>query len=424
MGQYKSYVPVISILIYLSRINTQNLISLLFIFLFVSCSSSKRFTSETNNYEVSNELSIRVLLQESENKSSLILDEDLEVFIEGKKIALIKRKNKFEVVGNGDNIILKLNKKEFNAKQILLTPASYDYFSYKNRKYRGSLKIISINSEIKILNQISLEDYVKGVMTKEMPVGNGNENFEALKAFAICVRTYAINKLNERNFEFDILPDTRDQVYGGVEGEHPLSNKAVDETREQILTWNDQPATMFYHSTCGGYTENTINVFSKKEISYLSGIKDGDPPNCQISPRFDWSESYSYTEFLNRLKLAGYINSNAYILKNAIIVSKFSSGRVNELTITLKRESSTEETISLFGNSIRSVVKNSEGTGILRSTMFDIHLDGSSVRLDGHGAGHGVGLCQWGAIGLSRSGKNFKEIIQHYFPGVNISKYD
>lgn len=364
------------------------------------------------------------MLQESENKSSLILDEDLEVFIEGKKIALIKRKNKFEVVGNGDNIILKLNKKEFNAKQILLTPASYDYFSYKNRKYRGSLKIISINSEIKILNQISLEDYVKGVMTKEMPVGNGNENFEALKAFAICVRTYAINKLNERNFEFDILPDTRDQVYGGVEGEHPLSNKAVDETREQILTWNDQPATMFYHSTCGGYTENTINVFSKKEISYLSGIKDGDPPNCQISPRFDWSESYSYTEFLNRLKLAGYINSNAYILKNAIIVSKFSSGRVNELTITLKRESSTEETISLFGNSIRSVVKNSEGTGILRSTMFDIHLDGSSVRLDGHGAGHGVGLCQWGAIGLSRSGKNFKEIIQHYFPGVNISKYD
>lgn len=101
------------------------------------------------------------------------------------------------------------------------------------------------DSEVKVVNQIGLEDYTKGVMIKEMPVGKGTENYEALKAFSICIRTYAYNKINENKDFFDIYPDTRDQVYGGVDGETKYTNSIVDETRDQILIYDTEPAIIF-----------------------------------------------------------------------------------------------------------------------------------------------------------------------------------
>jgi stage II sporulation protein D len=255
-----------------------------------------------------------------------------------------------------------------------------------------------------------------------MPVGKGNDNYEALKAFAIAARTYAINKVFNSKTYYDLLPDIRDQVYGGADAEHPLSNRAVDETEGLILTYDDEPATVFYHSTCGGFTESAANVFTKDDISYLRTISDGNNAYCSISPNFNWTEMIPESLLIKRLFDAKLINDTNCSINNFIIKSRFHSGRINELEISLKYNDGTKS-ISIFGNQIRSIIKNKAGNGLLKSNNFIIEIDENrNVIITGKGSGHGVGLCQWGAIGQSRLGKNYKEILNHYFPGTEIKK--
>jgi stage II sporulation protein D len=273
-----------------------------------------------------------------------------------------------------------------------------------------------------VINILDIESYIKGVIPKEMPLGKGEENFEALKAFAICARTYTLMKMKPGK-NFDLYIDTRDQVYGGVDAEKPISNRAVDETRELILTYGKKPAVVFYHSTCGGKTENVENIFGIDTASYLSGIDDGINPYCSISPSFEWEEIFSTDLFIERLKLAGVVDSLFDVLKNVFIVNRFESGRVNELRIELSSSQTGEKkSVSLYGNNIRSIIRTTNNKSILKSIWFDLTLnENKNVIIQGRGYGHGVGLCQWGAVSLSRAGINFKEILFHYFPGTEIS---
>ncbi len=166
---------------------------------------------------------------------------------------------------NDGKIQLDINEQRFDGQKFFLVSAeSEEIIKLNGKRYRGKIKISSSGNSIDIINILNLEDYVKGVLSKEMPLGKNGENFEALKALAICVRTYAIQKIKDGKLYFDIYPDTRDQVYGGVDGESPNSNKAVDETNSLILKYEENPATVFYHSTCGGYTESSSNVFTKE----------------------------------------------------------------------------------------------------------------------------------------------------------------
>ena len=233
-------------------------------------------------------------------------------------------------------------------------------------------------------------------------------------------------KLMRINIIFDIYPDTRDQVYGGVDGETEYTNKIVDETKGQLLVYENQPATIFYHSTCGGHTEDVANVFSNKNIFYLSGVEDGDEPYCIISPRYQWTEKYSELTFIDRLYKAKLIASKEYEIEDLDVISRFDSGRVNELEITLNDSDHNQKTILIKGNQIRSIIRSSESKSILNSTLFNINItDQKNIVINGKGYGHGVGLCQWGSIGQSKKGIDYQEILNHYFPGTYIqSKYD
>ena len=395
----------------------------LFFFLFIiisACAPSKRFTEykETETKDFTRE--VRILLNDSTNDISLGTDSYL--ISSNEKLAIIKSGNKFSAEAIHNEIFIKLGAKNFNSKEFYLQPADDSLLILNNKKFRGRIKLINIDGAIKIINQISLEDYVKGVMTKEMPVGKGNENYEALKAFAIAARTYAINKVFNSKTYYDLLPDIRDQVYGGADAEHPLSNRAVDETEGLILTYDDEPATVFYHSTCGGFTESAANVFTKDDISYLRTISDGNNAYCSISPNFNWTEMIPESLLIKRLFDAKLINDTNCSINNLIIKSRFQSGRINELEISLQCNDGTKS-ISIFGNQIRSIIKNKTGNGLLKSNNFIIEIDENrNIVITGKGSGHGVGLCQWGAIGQSRLGKNYKEILNHYYPGTEIKK--
>jgi stage II sporulation protein D len=364
---------------------------------------------------------VRVLVSDAVNPISFRVGTSVNVQAGQKPLALIKPGNRVEIYSAGPGLILKVNGQEFTSGEFRFLPVSAgEIFEFNGKKYRGS---IIINSKGKIVNVVSLEDYLKGVLPAEMPAGKGNENFEALKAQAVCARTYTIMKLDEKKPDFDLYIDVRDQVYGGADSEKDITNKAVNATQGMILSYNGLPALVFYSASCGGYTETGGNVFIRaKDAPYLVSVKDGDDPYCSITPKFQWEEQYPHQEFINRFIKNGLINSGSYSVKSIEVKSRFPSGRVNELEIIFTGDALTEVPVSVFGNQIRSIIRTADNKGILRSTMFDISMEGENIIIKGRGNGHGVGLCQWGAISQSRSGVKFEEILKHYFPGTEIQQ--
>ncbi len=387
--------------------------------------SSGRYTS--NRTEHSKEISssssatIRVFMDQSPENYTYIVKEPVILSKENSQIALVKTGNRLIFSLSGNKINLDIAGKNYSADYFSIKPAeSKSFISFKDKEYRGALKFVSDGRKINIVNTVNLENYVKGVIPAEMPTGKGNAYFQALKAFAICVRTYAVDNIKGYGSTFDVYLDTRDQVYGGAGREKKISNLAAEETKNVILGYDGQPAVMYYHASCGGHTEKASNVFPVPDLPYLRGVKDGDPPNCSIAPKFSWEVTFSEKEFIKRLYEANLIPNEDYSLNKVEVANRFKSGRVDNLTIILNDKERFEKRLILKSNGIRSVLKP-PGGGILRSTLFNIFTDEkNNVIIKGKGYGHGVGLCQWGALHLSEEGKNYKSILSFYFPGTEL----
>lgn len=400
-----------------------NLFLFIAVLFFFSCSSTRRFPGNEETRVIATEL--RVLLNEYKPAGFLTIESPVYLYNQGEKLALIRTGNTVECYENYGKIRLTINGENFDGEKFFINPTGNDEIIKINGKsYRGKIQVSFSNNSVDLINIVDIEDYIKGVLAKEMPVGKNDENYEALKALAVCIRTYAIKKMQDGKIYFDLYSDTRDQVYGGVDGEHPLSNKAVDETRNIILKFEGQPALLYYHSTCGGFTESSQNVFTKDAVPYLISVKDGNEPYCKISPRFQWEEVYSRDDLINRLKSASILDNLSYQLEDISIINKFESGRVSELEIKVVDVNGEEKSVLLKGNEIRSIIRTADNKNILWSTLFDLSINSNSVVLAGKGFGHGVGLCQWGAIALSRNGWNYKNILEHYYPGTNAGNFD
>ncbi|MDT5270348.1 MAG: stage sporulation protein [Acidobacteriota bacterium] len=143
---------------------------------------------------------------------------------------------------------------------------------YNEKPYRGRLEVFAnTKGTLTVVNVIPLEDYVRGVVPNELSPGGWPE-LEALKAQAVAARTYAVSNLGRFSSEgYDLTPDTRSQVYGGRSTEHPLTDRAVLETRGRILTYKGAPVNALYTSTCGGRTEDGENIFGGSPVAYLRG---------------------------------------------------------------------------------------------------------------------------------------------------------
>lgn len=405
-----------------------NLFFLLFVLilfvLFTGCSSSKRYTVETEiptSIELT-ESSIRVLIDEDETSTFLTLQTPAHLYNSSKKLALINSGNTIECYNSSDEITVKIGSKKFTDKYFHLESLDNGYIKFNGKSYKGSIKLTTTDDIIEIVNYIDLEDYLKGVISKEMPLGVGTENLEALKALTICARTYATLRMQEGKSIYDIFNDTRDQMYGGKDAESPLSDRAVEETSGMILSYDNNPAIVFYSSTCGGHTAAVHNVFTNKEYPYLQGVVDGNKPYCKISSKYEWEEIYSKDVLVDRLIDAALIKNDYYKFEEININSRFDCGRVDELGILLEDTDGEENSIMIYGNDIRGVLKTGNGKSDLWSTLFDIEEDGDNIVINGKGYGHGVGLCQWGAIHLSQEGWNYEDILEHYFPGISIGQ--
>ena len=292
--------------------------------------------------------------------------------------------------------------------------------------YRGSLDLYASGSGFQCLNVVSLEDYLRGVVPLEMG-RHGAEALEALKAQAVVARTYAYKSMVGAGDSslFDIRASTQDQVYGGVAVEYAESDRAIRETEGRVVLYGDSLVLCYYHSTCGGMTASRHEVWGGSSIPYLLSRSDLDGmghPWCRASRYLEWTQEWKSEDLAGTIRRnladVGVASAPAFHRLTGLRVSnRFSDGRINTLEVQTDKGS-----FELHGDKVRLALRyGSNGGTMLRSAHFDIKMIGDRVIANGSGYGHGVGMCQMGALGRAAAGQTFEQILAAYYPGTTFA---
>ncbi|HKO30465.1 MAG TPA: SpoIID/LytB domain-containing protein [Nitrospiraceae bacterium] len=266
----------------------------------------------------------------------------------------------------------------------------------------GLIQLVRRGKGFSVVNRVDLEEYVKGVVPSEV---SSTWHPEMLKAQAVAARTYAFyQQMLSATREYDVAATVQDQVYRGKQGIDVGILRAVEETRGLVVTYLDAPIYAAFSSTAAGLTEDAMNVWSK-EYPYLKGV---ECPFDLASPYYQWKSSFKIDTLEQNLRQQGFsVGTIATIAPLA-----FSrGGRVAKLRVL---HSGGE--LVLRGEELRKAV----GYTIIPSTQFAIESIGRDVVLSGFGAGHAVGMCQWGAKELAELGYPFSTILQYYYPGTEL----
>lgn len=382
---------------------------------------------------------------------------------------LVKLSNSYDnlkiAADNGKKIILQDKKNNV----ILLFDVSQNIFlqgipengqppltNVENYRYRDYITFNRVDESLIVINYVSVEHYLYGVVPREM---SANWPLEALKAQAVAARNYVIVNKNKHHSQGYDLCDTQDcQVYGGFNWENNKTNKAVDETKSKLIKYNGSPITAFYHSSSGGHTENSENIWSF-EIPYIRGVEDEFSLG---SPYDSWQLVLTRDEVEEKLKSSG-IDIGDIISIKPVSYSKY--GRVLELLVE-----GTKGNYILEKEKPRGIF----GYGNLKSTWFDVNSDadvyvmtgndlepkkvsltnatvisGKGIQItsrsknsrmelfngydistisvipslyifEGKGWGHGLGMSQWGAKRMAELGYSYEQILEHYYTGTKV----
>lgn len=263
--------------------------------------------------------------------------------------------------------------------------------------------------------ELPLEEYLAGVLAREM--GNAGETeLEALKAQAVAARSFAYVKIGKKPEQgYDLEADVSHQAFDPSTPAGPAIGKAVEKTRGQVLACRGKPFAPNYHSTCGGRTALPSEAWGTADslFPWARSVKDS---YCAASPRFQWRERVPAAVLVRRaLGLA----DTTIPITGVAIMDRGPSGRVNSLKIS----SQAGDTV-LFRDRIRFQLADKA----LPSSWFDVSCRRNdlgnvvSVEFSGKGFGHGVGMCQWGALGMAREGRGYKRILRHYFQDAELKK--
>ncbi len=318
----------------------------------------------------------------------------------------------------------------------LITENTDGTFTLKG--YRGNF-LVFLNSKgfITVVNELSLNEYLAGVVPNEMPSSFPQE---ALKSQAIVARTYTLKHLKKHDKEgFDLCATQHCQVYGGIENETSQTNSAVMETIHQMVFYGSELADTVYHSTCGGITANIENAWFASPVDYLRSVPTQinpvysafqseevfrqfiDNPGecfCQESRLFRWERSYSKIDLQDILTqgLAGTFNKQIKLgeLVDISVEERTFDGRVKVLLIK-----GTEGEYRVEKDKIRWLTsKGKIAKDALPSTLFYVYKpDENTISFKGGGWGHGIGLCQFCAKGMADRGMTSVEIITYFYRG-------
>ena len=298
------------------------------------------------------------------------------------------------------------------------------------RRYRGRLSVIRDAAGLTLINRVPVESYLAGVIGGEMGARRPEER-QAMLAQAVVSRTFALR--NRGRWEpqgFDTWADVRDQVYTGIAGETPEVWSALRATRGEVLRYDGQMIYAYFHSTCGFSTAAVDEAFKTAQGQpYLRPVSDaagGGHYYCELSPRFRWREEWDSAKLRAILSRALPAMMNAgggglQRITDVAVTRTTPSGRVGELRITFEHGD-----VRVPGPDVRAVLRP-QPDQLLGSTAFQVAVTkeaGEVSRLvaSGVGWGHGVGFCQWGAVGRARAGQDYRKIVSTYFPGTNVER--
>jgi stage II sporulation protein D len=266
----------------------------------------------------------------------------------------------------------------------------------------GVVHLVRRGKGFLVINRVDIEEYVKGVVPAEV---SSTWHPEMLKAQAVAARTYALyQQMLSATRDYDVASTVQDQVYRGKEGIDVGILRAVEDTRGLVVTYQDAPIYAAFSSTAAGLTEDAMNVWSK-EYPYLKGV---ECPFDLASPYYQWKSSFKIDTLEQNLRQQGF-SVGTIATMAPLLFSR--GGRVAKLRIL---HSGGE--LILRGEELRKVI----GYAIIPSTQFAIESIGQEVVLSGFGAGHAVGMCQWGAKELAELGYSFSTILQYYYPGTEL----
>lgn len=331
-------------------------------------------------------------------------------------------------------------------------------------RYRDYITFLVKGQNVDIINYVHIENYLYGVVPREIPASS---HIEALKSQALVARSYTYsNRNNHIKDGYNLCDTVHCQVYGGYDNEHAATNRAVDETVGEYITYNGEIISANYHSNSGGYTENSHDVWTAN-LPYLSAIEDRFSENA---PNSTWSYSISAAELKSKLSASG-INigdiqgieilevSEGQRVKNVRIVGSsgyhtikgidfrniigasnlkstwfsVNSGEIQSYSNTVyildgysskPIETNLTNPFVIDGNShigvSRSAVKRSADSISNALNTNGYVSNPSQIVFNGRGFGHGVGMSQYGAMEMAKQGYSYVDIITHYYRGVNI----
>lgn len=302
---------------------------------------------------------------------------------------------------------------------------------WRQKAYRGALTYVATDSALLVVNRVDVEDYLRGVLPLEIGARQTSDH-AAVEAQAVAARSFTYARmLASRSRNFDVRATESDQVYGGVAVETFWGDLAVAATAGWVLSHQGRVVTAPYHAACGGSTALPSETWRGGQDGYLRTVSDTSPrtgrPWCDISPRAQWERR------LNAADLAAAVERYA---RDYTTVPPGASGSIREVRVEGRTASGRARAIvfatgsgdvTIRGNDIRYVLRQVGGE-ILPGTAFSIAAERGAngqlgaVVVRGRGNGHGVGLCQWGAMARARAGDDFRAILKAYYPGADITR--
>jgi len=274
------------------------------------------------------------------------------------------------------------------------------------QRYRGFIDLIAKDGKkLLVINTLELEQYVRGVLYHEI---TDRWPMQAMMAQAVAARTYAVFQIKQnKNQEFDVTNDIYSQVYGGKTAERYRTNTATSRTEGMILTYKGNVLPAYYHSNSGGHTEDVDELWEHD----LPPLK-GKPDLYSLgAPNAHWKKNFRAKDVQETLNKNGF---KLGAIKEIQIIERTGSGRVKTLEFITRDGQS----VKVAGRKFRDII----GPNELKSTFYDIEMQGYFFDVLGKGWGHGVGMSQWGANKMARKRFDFKEILGFYYPGAEVVK--
>lgn len=302
---------------------------------------------------------------------------------------------------------------------------------WQRKSYRGALTFAATDTALLVVNRVDVEEYLRSVVPLEIG-GRLTSDHAAVEAQAVAARSFTYTKmLASGNREFDLRATEVDQVYGGTSAETFWGDLAVAATAGWVLSYRGQVVTAPYHSSCGGTTALPSETWRGGQDGYLRSVSDTSTrsgrPWCDLSPRVAWERRLTIADLGGSLARYG----PTYTTVPAGAAASITDVRVDGLTASGRTRSLVFATgsgdVTLRGNDVRYVLRV-PGGDILPTTSFSVAAERSAtgqltgLLVRGRGNGHGVGMCQWGAIARARAGDDFRTILKAYYPGAELSR--